>query len=316
MAQGTMGHRISVVIPARDRQATIGAAIRSVQAQTLPAHEILVVDDASRDRTAEVVETMARSDPRIRCRRLEAPSGAPTARNAGAAEAIGSFLAFLDSDDLWHPDKLRLQMRVLEAEPRTEAVGCHFVKMGAGGVPVLVMAPRPRVGLADLVAYNLVGPTSILCVRREAFEAVGGFDPLMPSCQDWELLSRLAARADIRNVQAVLVEQGVSADNRITRDARRVVDGHRAIHARTRALARERGLARRWVHARQAPAEVEVLLRHGMLWPAARLTARAPYPRSLAKWVRALAPRGARMRRADGLGEAAREDSTQRSPVG
>ena len=247
-----------------------------------------MVDDASRDATARVVARLAAADLRIRYCCLERPSGAQEARNFGAAEAKGEYLAFLDSDDIWYPEKLQWQVDLLRSAPEVEVVGCHFEKVGADGVSLITMRPAPIVGLLDLAAYNVVGPTSALLVRRAAFREIGGFDTAMPSCQDWELLSRLAIRGNIRNVQDILVAQGVSASSRITRDAVRVVEGHRAIHRRMRLLCAEAGLGERLVRARQVPAYLEILLRHRMFGEAAKLTCRHPSLRAMAKWARML----------------------------
>ncbi len=113
---------VSVVIPAYNAQDFIAATVRSVLAQTHAALEVIVVDDRSKDRTADVVDDLAAQDPRVRLVRLEKNFGAPAGpRNIGVAQAAGEWVAFLDADDIWHPDKLRLQ---LEALGRTGARFC------------------------------------------------------------------------------------------------------------------------------------------------------------------------------------------------
>lgn len=97
---------VSVVMPAYDRAATIGPAVRSVLAQTYGNLELLVVDDGSRDGTAEVVEELAAGDPRLRLIRLPANEGRSAARNRGIDEARGEFVTFIDSDDLYAPGRL------------------------------------------------------------------------------------------------------------------------------------------------------------------------------------------------------------------
>ena len=108
-----MNQLVSIVMPAYNREAYIGDSIRSVLAQTFGNWELLVVDDASTDRTSAVVESFR--DPRIRLFRHERNHGAALSRNHALREARGKWVAFLDSDDLWHPEKLARQVEFMES---------------------------------------------------------------------------------------------------------------------------------------------------------------------------------------------------------
>jgi teichuronic acid biosynthesis glycosyltransferase TuaG len=101
---------VSVITAAYNAEVFIGQTVASVRAQTLGDWEMLVADDASTDRTAAIVEAAAAEDPRIRLIQLERNSGVAQARNAALAAARGRFIAFLDSDDLWLPQKLERQV--------------------------------------------------------------------------------------------------------------------------------------------------------------------------------------------------------------
>jgi teichuronic acid biosynthesis glycosyltransferase TuaG len=105
---------VSVITPAHDAERFILETIRSVQAQTDPRWEMLVVDDASRDATSEIVREVERTDPRVKLIRLPQNRGAAAARNAGMDAARGKYVAFLDSDDLWLPEKNAVQLEVME----------------------------------------------------------------------------------------------------------------------------------------------------------------------------------------------------------
>jgi glycosyltransferase involved in cell wall biosynthesis len=107
---------VSVITAAFNAENFIADTIASVQAQSLTDWEMLVVDDASGDRTTEIVAAAAEADPRIRLIRLEANGGVARARNAALKEARGRFVAFLDSDDCWLPQKLERQVAFMEAE--------------------------------------------------------------------------------------------------------------------------------------------------------------------------------------------------------
>ena len=109
---------ISVVIPCFNSAATIERALRSVESQTTKPHEVLVVDDASSDNTVSVIEQYARSSSlNIRVIKQSANGGPSVARNAAWNGAAGEFIAFLDADDQWHPQKLALQLGAMLANP-------------------------------------------------------------------------------------------------------------------------------------------------------------------------------------------------------
>lgn len=101
---------VSVIVPAYNCADTVGESIESVLRQTYQNWEMMIVDDASTDRTREIIERYARKEPRIRCVALQKNSGAAAARNAAIAASRGRFLAFLDADDLWKPKKLERQL--------------------------------------------------------------------------------------------------------------------------------------------------------------------------------------------------------------
>lgn len=108
--------RVSVVTPAYNAQALIGRTIQSVIAQTFSDWEMIVVDDCSTDNTSGVVERWAEKDKRIQLKKLEQNFGGPAGpRNVGVQMARGEYVAFLDSDDIWHPQKLEIQLGILDS---------------------------------------------------------------------------------------------------------------------------------------------------------------------------------------------------------
>jgi glycosyltransferase involved in cell wall biosynthesis len=254
MGVGVGGSFVSVVIPARNRANVIGRAVASVAAQTHPAGEIIVVDDASTDDTGAVVNALAAHDPRIRLVPLAQRHGAPGARNKGAAAASGALLAFLDSDDLWRPGKLAAQVALLDAEPGAPAAftGISYRYLDR---PPFDAVPPGRVELADLFGVNVLGTCSSALVRRDAFHAIGGFAPDLPSCQDWDLWLRLADHGPLLVAPAPLTEYCFDGGGRISVDAGVVIRGHAAVHRailarigdpvqrRAVAIAHARGLA-------------------------------------------------------------------------
>jgi glycosyltransferase involved in cell wall biosynthesis len=192
--------RFSVVIPAFDAERTVVAAIRSVRAQTEPDFELIVVDDGSRDATADRVRQV--DDRRIRLLRQE-NRGLSAARNAGIGAARGSLIAFLDADDLWLPTYLERMGAALAARPEAELAYCDawVFEAGTGRIRRQTFFDRHRpagslplepaafllVHLRDNFFY--VGTT----VRARAFASVGGFREDMTSLEDYEMWLRIEA---------------------------------------------------------------------------------------------------------------------------
>jgi glycosyltransferase involved in cell wall biosynthesis len=188
---------VSVVIPLYNKAPYIEAALRSVQAQSFTDLEIIVVDDGSTDGGAALVEGF--DDPRILLIR-QANAGAGAARNTGIAAARGRWIAFLDADDLWRPDKTARQLQLLEAHPDVVWAAGAFVRMTPEG-PAANSAPIPSKlftaegVVEDALALLAVGGaiwTSTVMVRRAALGEVGAFDPSLRTGQDRDLWVRLA----------------------------------------------------------------------------------------------------------------------------
>src|SRR5690606_17145801 len=106
---------VTIVMPAKNAASTIGKAIQSVRDQRFKDWTLIVIDDASEDRTPEIVKWFATKDTRIRLLRLPSWQGVAAARNRGLDLARTRFVAFLDSDDAWEPDKLERQIAFMEA---------------------------------------------------------------------------------------------------------------------------------------------------------------------------------------------------------
>ena len=120
----TMMPSVSVVLPFRDAEATLGECLDSLRAQTLKEHEVIAVDDGSRDRSADLIVRYRREDSRIR---LLQPGtiGLVTALNLGVAEARASLIARMDADDIMHPERLAVQAASLQENPRLALVSCR-----------------------------------------------------------------------------------------------------------------------------------------------------------------------------------------------
>ena len=181
---------VSVIIPTRDRRDRVRLAVHSALAQHDVGLEVLVVDDASSDGTGGLIAALG--DPRVRVVRNDVPQGESGARNRGIDEASGEWIAFLDDDDLWAPDKLTSQLDALRASGRSWAYGGEVVvdddlKVLSGSPP-----PGPDEVAAALVRYNAVpGSASNVIIASELLSRVGPFDLDLRRTADWDMWLRL-----------------------------------------------------------------------------------------------------------------------------
>ena len=178
--------QIAAVIPAYNSAHFLGECLDSILRQTHPVNEIIVVDDGSRDNTREVVESYPGPVRYL----WQKNAGAPAARNVGVRQTTSPWIAFLDADDQWEPRKIELQVKALHTNP--EAVLCYTAKRLVSSEGLLGVVPAtPPDRLWPLLRYaNPITPSTVV-MRRDAFEAAGGFDERLPPCEDWDLWFRL-----------------------------------------------------------------------------------------------------------------------------
>ncbi|MGH9361016.1 MAG: glycosyltransferase family 2 protein, partial [Thermoanaerobaculia bacterium] len=200
---------VSVVLPTRNRAGILDRTARSVLAQSFTDFELIVVDDASTDGTARLVEALG--DSRVRLLKLERNLGPAGTRNAGIGEARGRLVAFEDDDDEWLPMKLSRQVKALEAAGGSVgAAYCVAVKRSAGEE---MLYPHPGVKRRsgklydDLLGGNFIATPSLL-VRKQVLEAVGGFDASLRFLEDWDLCLKLARSCELVCVDSVEVVIG------------------------------------------------------------------------------------------------------------
>lgn len=223
----------SVVMAAYNSAPTIGEAIESVRCQTRRDWELLVVDDGSRDATADVAGAFA--DPRIRVVRTSGNRGPAAARNRGISLAQAPLVCTLDSDDLWLPHYLETMGRTLDSNPDA-AVACTDAwvleettgRVRKKSAMALLDPPEPLPGdsetlLAELLRRNFI--YNSVAARRESLRAVGGYDERLWIGEDWELWLRLVA-AGFRFVRApqMLAVYRQRADSLMTSHPERLIE--------------------------------------------------------------------------------------------
>ncbi|MBI4161832.1 MAG: glycosyltransferase family 2 protein [Acidobacteria bacterium] len=231
---------VTVVLPTWNRADRIGEAIESVLRQSVPVRELIVVDDGSTDGTASV---LARYGAPVRVHR-QAHAGVSRARNSGLDRAGGEFVAFLDSDDLWKPEKLERQLEVLRDDPGAGAVCCDMVERE--GETERRDTFFQRIGFAGEVTPRrmfFLNPiaTPTLIARRACLEAAGRFDPDLCGAEDYDFFFRLLRHTRVRPLFRALVIRRIGTRT-LSRDRLRMAEGTR--RALDRALEAFPGLAR------------------------------------------------------------------------
>lgn len=202
---------ISVVIPTFNRAGPLETALKSVFGQTLAPHEVIVVDDGSSDDTHDRV-TDAFGD---RVRYLRQPNrGVSAARNTGIQQVTGNWIAFLDSDDAWLPDKLQQQVKALRQQPGYRF--CHTDEMWfRRGVRVNPMKKHQKTGgyiFERCLPLCVISPSSVL-MHRDCFDDMGRFDESLPACEDYDYWLRYCSRYPVLYVdKPLLIKNGGHAD--------------------------------------------------------------------------------------------------------
>jgi glycosyltransferase involved in cell wall biosynthesis len=201
---------VSVIIPTFNRWPLVAAAIESVLAQRYGDFELIVVDDGSTDDTAE---RLGQFGSRLVILK-QSHQGVSAARNLAARHARGCYLAFLDSDDLWLPNKLAIQVAFMERHPSVRICQTEetWLRNGVRVNPkVKHRKPSGDVFIASL-ELCLVSPSAVM-LTRDLFERVGGFDESLPVCEDYDLWLRIARNHSVALIDdALVIKRGGHAD--------------------------------------------------------------------------------------------------------
>lgn len=205
---------ISVIIPAYQAEKWLSRAVESCLAQTLPPAEIIIVDDASRDATFSVAQQLAGKHAQVRAFKHEHNRGPAAARNLGARNSRGVFLAFLDADDYWHAEKLQRQYQTIAAQPALGLVISALREVRPDGSKIrdvrfrLPAQREARVAASFLFQIKLITPTMFM--PRKVYEEVGGLDESLRTCEDHDLFMRIAAAHEVACLNELLVYRCVT----------------------------------------------------------------------------------------------------------
>ena len=204
----------SVIIPTFNRKEETARAVRSVLAQTLSDHEIIVVDDGSTDGTPLLREEFGGRIIYL----SQKNSGVSSARNRGIRESSSRYIAFLDSDDLWLPDKLAAHREFLA---RNGGMAIHqtnetWIRKGRRVNPMnRHRKPSGHIFIASL-DLCLVSPSAV-CMERSLFDRYGLFDELLPACEDYDLWLRISSREPVGLIDRELTVKHGGHDDQLSK---------------------------------------------------------------------------------------------------
>ena len=206
-----MPPKVSVIMPAYNVAPYLEEALQSVFAQSFTDYEIVVVDDGSTDNTLSLARSF---EPRIRVL-TKTNTGPSAARNLGFQHAQGEYLAWLDSDDLWHQDFLQTQVALLDAHPAVALVYTEsrvFIQQGTQRVVIDKIGYTVKPDL-KLLLYGDCVPTSSIVMRRRCYEELGDMNESLIRAEDHEYLMRLAYRYELAGVARPLAYYRLRADS-------------------------------------------------------------------------------------------------------
>jgi glycosyltransferase involved in cell wall biosynthesis len=198
---------ISVVIPVHNAASWIGEAVASVAAQRLAASQILLVDDGSTDDTPAVLRALAQRHTGIRILHHGVARGPSAARNTGWQSALSAWAAFLDADDVWHPEHLSQFARMTEEHPGADVLFARVKSFET--TPEYDAQPEGTIAILEDASMALLRdnpiPQSAVVVRRAKLVEIGGYDEMRPVVEDYDLWCRLATTASFASIASATV---------------------------------------------------------------------------------------------------------------
>ncbi|WP_163195543.1 glycosyltransferase family 2 protein [Clostridium thermarum] len=212
--------KVSVIIPTYNRDKTIERAIKSVLNQTYNNIEIIVVDDNSSDKTCDIVNSI--DDDRIKYIKLNSNMGACYARNVGIKQASGNYIAFQDSDDSWHKDKLEKQIKYLK-DNGFDVVSCVLLQIYENGKTNKFPSIRlDKIKLSKYIYRGNIYSTITILGKKGCFENIM-FDERLPRFQDWDLMIRMSQEYNVGILDECLVDAYIQRDS-ISQNSKKAVE--------------------------------------------------------------------------------------------
>lgn len=222
---------VSIIVPVLNGEKYIEDAIKSAQNQSYKDYEMIVIDGSSTDRTLSIVNRLAKQDKRITVVNQPKP-GLAAAQNYGVSLAKGEFIAFLEADDLWHPDKLMLQLECLRSNPKIGLASCYSVVINENGY---LMGWQLGVNVNGMVyekviERNPISTCSIPMIRCKYLQEIGLFDEQVRYVDDAEMWIRFAKKFPIATIPKALVGYRRWTSNRSKDYKGMILDGESVLN--------------------------------------------------------------------------------------
>lgn len=206
---------VSIILPTYNREHMVGKAIESVLKQSYTDFELIIIDDGSTDKAEQVIASY--NDKRIRYYRMQENGGQSKARNRGMQMAKYDYLAFEDSDDLWRPEKLEVQMNAMKKADLDVGIIYHKFQYDLGEEHSIIL-PDQHIPLENksgdiykqLLKDNLVGMPTIL-IKKECIKEVGGMDESLRCLEDYDFVLRIAKRYKAIFLDEIYVDANYSS---------------------------------------------------------------------------------------------------------
>jgi glycosyltransferase involved in cell wall biosynthesis len=201
---------ISVIIPTWNRASRLASALQSVFAQRLPPAEVIVVDDGSTDDTHRLVHSQFPQTHYI----YQQHNGVSSARNTGIQAATGDWIALLDSDDRWLPEKLELQSESIRARPEYKICHCDeiWIRNGQRVNPMKKHAKRGGNIFRHCLPLCVISPSAVM-IQRDLLTEIGLFDERLPACEDYDLWLRISALHPVLYIdKPLIIKEGGHSD--------------------------------------------------------------------------------------------------------
>lgn len=202
----------SILMPVFNGEKFLAESINSVLAQTWMDFEFIIIDDGSTDNSLEIIRSF--SDPRIRLLCNEVNSGLIFTLNKGILQAKGKYIVRHDCDDLMRPDRLRLQISLLEENPGVVLVGSWLQLIDENGVPAgRWRYPETDIGIRWAQLFNSAVSHPSAVYRAEVIQKLGGYDPDFLHAEDYELWARMSMQGKVANIGKFLVDYRVHPES-------------------------------------------------------------------------------------------------------
>lgn len=207
--------KVSIILPTYNRAYIIKKSIESILAQTYTNYELIIVDDGSTDETENVIREI--NDERIRYSKFLANSGVCAARNYGIEVSSGEYIAFQDSDDIWHSDKLEKQMKLFELDKQVDFIYSKLRYCLNSNKSLILpneeIAYSDKIGdiYAQLLWDNLI-PFSSLVVKKKCLNTIGNIDDEFSALEDYDFVLRISKDYTAGFINEVLVDATISID--------------------------------------------------------------------------------------------------------